>query len=60
LRERIAVLDDPRPFGEPLHGPEPGRFWKYRVRQYRIITSIEDSELMILIVRVGHRRDVNR
>lgn len=60
LRERISILDDPRAIGEPLHGPELGRFWKYRVGQYRIIASIEDSELVILVVRVGHRRDVYR
>lgn len=60
LRERIAVLDDPRTVGEPLHGPELGRFWKYRVGQCRIIASIEDSELVILVVRIGHRREVYR
>ena len=58
LRERIAPLDDPRSLGEPLHGPELGKFWKYRVGHYRIITLIEDGKLAILVVRIGHRRNV--
>jgi mRNA interferase RelE/StbE len=60
LRERVAPLDDPRSVGEPLHGPELGRFWKYRVGHYRIIASIQDEELVILIVRIGHRGSVYR
>lgn len=60
LRERVAPLDDPRSIGEPLHGPELGRFWKYRVGHFRIIASIEDREVTILIVRVGHRSKVYR
>ena len=58
LRDRLAALEDPRSIGEPLHGPELGRFWKYRVGHYRVIASIQDDILLILIVRVGHRRDV--
>lgn len=60
LRERVVPLDDPRTIGEPLHGPELGRFWKYRVGHFRIIASIEDGELAILIVRIGHRSKVYR
>lgn len=60
LRERIAPLEDPRSIGEPLHGPELGRFWKYRVGRYRIIASIEDDRLVILVVRIGHCRNVYR
>jgi mRNA interferase RelE/StbE len=37
LRERVAALEDPRSLGEPLRGPELGRFWKYRVGDYRLI-----------------------
>jgi mRNA interferase RelE/StbE len=60
LRERIARLDDPRSIGEALRGPMLGRFWKYRVGDYRIICSIEDALIRILVVRIGHRRDLNR
>jgi mRNA interferase RelE/StbE len=64
LRERVAALEDPRSLGEPLRGPELGRFWKYRVGDYRLICHIRDRvrdrEATILVVRVGHRRDVYR
>lgn len=57
LRERVAVLDDPRSIGEALKGPKLGKFWKYRVGDYRIISSIEDSVLRILVVEIGNRRE---
>ncbi|WP_160005157.1 type II toxin-antitoxin system RelE/ParE family toxin [Rhizobium sp. 18055] len=60
LHERVARLDDPRSIGEALKGPELGAFWKYRVGDYRIIASIEDDVLRILVVRVGNRRDIYR
>lgn len=57
--ERISRLaENPRPQGcEKLSGQE-----KYRLRQgiYRIIYSIQDSELTVWVVKVGHRRDVYR
>lgn len=60
LRERLATLDDPRSVGEALHGPELGRFWKYRVGEYRIIASIRDQIITVRVMRVGHRREVYR
>ena len=60
LRERISLLDDPRSIGEALKGSRLGAFWKYRVGDYRIIASIEDGALCILVVRIGNRRDVYR
>lgn len=60
LRERVAVLDDPRSIGEALKGSRLGEFWKYRVGDYRIIGSIEDSALRILVVKIGNRREVYR
>ncbi len=60
LRERVAPLEDPRSLGEALKGPELGRFWKYRVGDYRLICHIQDQQVTILVVGVGHRRDVYR
>ncbi len=60
LHERMAELDDPRSIGQALKGAELGAFWKYRVGDYRIISSIEDGALRILVVRVGNRREVYR
>jgi mRNA interferase RelE/StbE len=60
LRERVAPLADPRSLGAALKGDELGRFWKYRVGDYRIIAEIQDREIRILVVRIGHRREVYR
>jgi addiction module toxin, RelE/StbE family len=58
LHERVAYLDDPRCIGDALKGSRLGEFWKYRVGDYRIICSIEDEALRILVVRIGNRREV--
>jgi mRNA interferase RelE/StbE len=61
-RERIAaridaLAADPRPHGsELLEGPD--RFHRIRVGEYRVVCQIEDDRLVVLVVRVGHRRDV--
>ena len=60
LRERVAVLEDPRSIGEPLKGSKLGAFWKYRVGDYRIISSIDDGVLRVLVVKIGNRREVYR
>lgn len=57
---RIRPLDDPRKIGEALKGPELGKYWKYRVGDYRIICQIRKIEISILVVRVGHRKDIYR
>ena len=57
--ERISKLaEDPRPFGsEKISGQD-----KYRVRQrrYRILYVIEDQDLIVQVVKVGHRKDIYR
>jgi len=59
ILQRIRSLaDDPRPPGcEKLSGQE-----RYRVRQgvYRIVYAIDEDILVVLVVKVGHRRDVYR
>ncbi len=60
LFERIAPLENPRSIGDALKGSELGDLWKYRVGDYRIIASIEDKLVRILVVRIGNRRDVYR
>jgi mRNA interferase RelE/StbE len=59
LRERIATAEDPRSMGKILKGVLR-EFWRYRVGDYRIITKIEDSRLLVLMIRVAHRREVYR
>jgi mRNA-degrading endonuclease RelE of RelBE toxin-antitoxin system len=35
-------------------------FWRYRVGDYRIICDMQDHRLVVLVVEIGHRRDVYR
>jgi mRNA interferase RelE/StbE len=60
LFERVAHAENPRSLGEALKGKEMGDLWRYRVGDYRILASIEDRELRILIVGIGNRREVYR
>ena len=57
LYERIRKLDDPRQIGERLQG-SLGEFWRYRVGDYRIVCTLEHERLVVLVLRIGHRRDV--
>lgn len=59
LRERIAGADDPRRLGHALTGDHKG-LWRYRVGDYRIVATIEDDRFVVLVVTVGHRREVYR
>ncbi len=59
MDKRVAHLPDPRCMGKALNGPL-GAFWRYRVGDYRIIASLEDEVLRILVVRIGHRKEVYR
>ncbi|MGB9029613.1 MAG: type II toxin-antitoxin system RelE/ParE family toxin [Acidobacteriaceae bacterium] len=60
MRERVAKLDDPRSLGEPLTGPELGHLWRYHVGDYRIVCNIQDKKVVVLVLRIGHRREVYR
>ena len=60
IKERIATLDDPRSIGEALHGPELGKYWKYRTGNFRIICNILDKEITVVVVRIGNRKDIYR
>jgi mRNA interferase RelE/StbE len=60
LHERVARLDNPRRIGQALHGSRLGEFWKYRVGDYRLICKIEDDRPVVLVLRIGHRREIYR
>lgn len=57
LWERVAALEDPRSIGERLHG-QLRQYWKYRVGDYRLICSLKDDRLVVIVVRIGHRREI--
>ena len=52
LYQRIGKLDDPRKVGQRLQGPL-SQFWKYRVGDYRLICSLENDRLVVLVLRIG-------
>ena len=56
----VADLDltNPRSSGKPLAGDSG--FWRYRVGDYRILASISDHEVLVLVVAISHRRQVYR
>ena len=57
LDERVAGDADPRRFGKGLKADLSG-LWRYRVGDYRILCQIKDTEILVLVVAVCHRRDV--
>lgn len=59
LEERIATLDDPRTLGSALTGDHAG-YWRWRIGDYRVVARIEDERVVIIVVRVAHRREVYR
>lgn len=60
LFEPVAHLEDPRSIGEALKDSRFNTLWKYRVGDYRIISSIEDNVAQILVVKIGDRKEVYR
>lgn len=57
LDTRVAGRSDPRRFGQPLRGDLHG-LWRWRVGDYRLIGRVQESIVLVQIVRVGHRKDV--
>ena len=51
------VTDNPRAKGKALVANRTGQ-WRYRIGDYRVIVKIQDNELIILALEVGHRRDI--
>jgi len=60
LRERVAGLNDPRIIARALQGSRLGEFWRYRVGPFRLICRIEDSRLLVLVLRIGDRKELYR
>lgn len=55
----ISSLDDPRSDGKALTGNLKG-YWRYRAGDYRIVCEIHDDEVVVLVVDIGHRREIYR
>ncbi|WP_307231733.1 type II toxin-antitoxin system RelE family toxin [Pararhizobium capsulatum] len=60
LYRRVLAMDNPRQLGQALQGSKLGDLWRYRVGDFRILCRLQDQRLVILVVEIGHRRDVYR
>lgn len=58
LYERVNGIDNPRRFGAALKGSKFGELWKYRIGDWRIVCEIQDANLIVIALKVGHRREV--
>ena len=59
IRKNLEGCDNPRAHGKPLTDNHTGT-WRYRVGDYRIISEIQEDRIVILILNIGHRRDIYR
>ena len=57
IKKHIYGCDDPRSYGKPLENNLYG-YWRYRIGDYRLIVKIKDKEAIILMVKIGHRKEV--
>lgn len=56
-----ALASEPRPPGSKLLTGKPTeRIWRVRQGDYRILYEIRNQELLVLVIRIGHRRDIYR
>jgi len=56
--DKIEASDNPRFTGKALKGND--KEWRYRVGDYRLVCEIKDRELIVWLIRIGHRREVYR
>lgn len=54
IEKNLVGCENPRARGKALSANKSG-LWRYRIGDYRIITEIHDSEIVILVMAVGHR-----
>lgn len=59
IEKNLVNCEDPRAHGKGLTADRSGQ-WRYRIGDYRLICQIEDNELVILALSVGHRKEIYR
>lgn len=57
IKKNLVGTSNPRQFGKGLTGNKAGA-WRYRIGDYRIISHIDEVKIVILILEIGHRRDI--
>jgi mRNA interferase RelE/StbE len=59
IDRNLNFTDNPRQYGKALQGKYKG-LWRYDTGKHRLICNIEDNILQILVIKIGHRREVYR
>ena len=59
IEKNLLNTTDPRQHGKALTGTL-GQYWRYRVGDYRLLAEINDTEVVIIIIEIGHRREIYR
>ena len=57
IRKNLEGCTNPRQHGKGLTANRSGQ-WRYRVGDYRLLAEIQDEKVIILILSVGHRKDI--
>ena len=57
IEKNLVDCENPRQFGKSLTANHSGK-WQYRIGDYRIITNIQDDKIVILVLNIGHRREI--
>ena len=57
IRKNLEGCENPRIHGKGLTADKTGQ-WRYRIGDYRIIAQIRDEEVTVLVVNIGHRREI--
>ena len=57
IEKHLVNSENPRIHGKPLAANRVGQ-WRYRVGDYRIVALIEDDKLVILVIVIGHRKEI--
>jgi addiction module toxin, relE/stbE family len=57
LENNLVDCENPRIFGKALTG-NLGKYWRYRVADFRIIAEIRDKELIVIAIEIGHRSKI--
>ena len=57
IRKNLEGCNNPRIHGKALVANKSGQ-WRYRIGDYRILAEINDVEVVILVVNIGHRREI--
>ena len=57
IEKNLVATNDPRTHGKALK-EDFKEYWRYRVGEYRILAEIDDNQIIIIIVNVGHRKNL--